>query len=152
MFTKHVYDTMRKFAPDGLLETYFETYSYENSEKKTQEVVTKVETSSKLTQYMLFLLEKERKPQPQELLAAINSITFFILSKAETICLGGLVFHHLWQNKVDPFFDVLDEQETTDMYINFILECQKMKLTVSKSFFDRYFRKIMERASRAEED
>lgn len=140
---------MRQFSPDGLTEMYLEQFKYDFGEKKLKEVVQKVEDSPKINSFIIACLQHNITPTAKEIEILMNTISYFMFSKEETLCLGGLATIVLWQNKwiIHNGFadDNMIEQfgkKVTDICVNLISSCSQNKYNKYDNFFLRFLSKI----------
>lgn len=133
---------MLKFTPDALTDLFLQQYMYEYGEKKAKEIFNKVETSPKIADYIRHLDAKQTMPSSKELALLLNSITFFIFSKSETLCLGKLATISLWQIRVETLSNILNEDEIIKICADVIVDSDKTKTHITDNFFSRFFRKI----------
>jgi hypothetical protein len=141
---------IQNFTADALTEVYIDIYKYEYGEKKAREVIAKIEGSNKINQYISALLIKNVTPSVKGIQTLMNSIAYFIFSKEETLCLGGLATIILWRNMWIIHNDVSDNETIIEDFdsrvvticIALIEDCSKNKFNKGDSFFTKFYRKI----------
>ncbi|MBX2897561.1 MAG: hypothetical protein KF763_19125 [Cyclobacteriaceae bacterium] len=145
---KFTLTAMQNFTPDALTEIYINLYNYEYGEKKVREVISKVEGSDKINKYISILLISNKRPSIKDIETLLNSISYFIFSKEETLCLGGLATIILWRNfwiarngGFDNATEDFDSQALT-ICIALIEDCYKNKFNKGENFFTRFYKKI----------
>ena len=140
------YSTMLNFTSDALANIFLEQYQFEIGEKKCIEIVRKVEDSEKVNQYIKNIINGDLKPSPKGLMILMNTISYFMFAKEETLCLGGLATFSLWKSHCGAIKNYFDDGNLEDARIcaDFIMECSKNKYNKSDNFFTRFFRKIDE--------
>ena len=141
---------MLKFTPDGLINEFWEQYKYEYGEKKAIEIVRKVEDSDKIQQYLQFILNDDIKPSPKGLERVMNSTSYFMFSKEETLCLGGLTCFLMWRNRwmiKNNVSGALEKERIDHQIVNicveFIDNCSINKYAKYDNFFLRFQRRIV---------
>ena len=131
------YNTMLIFTADALIDVFAKQYVFEKSERKAQEVFQKIQTSKIINDYISFMYQMDRIPNPNELQKIMNSVTYFMFSKAETLCLGGLCTVLLWQGRCDPDEEKFTGDEIVKLCADFIVDISKTKVNVGDNFFRR---------------
>lgn len=142
--TSSTYNTMLKFEPGRLNDIFCEEFIKEYGENKLKEIVYKIEDSEKVNYYLNQILNENIKPSPQGLGTLLNSITYFIFSKAETLCMGGLAIMTLWKAKAidDQYNDIFTKDEIVEICADYIILCSKLKMFKSNNTFQHFFNRI----------
>lgn len=140
---------MHEFTPDALGEIFLQQYKYEYGEQKLRDVVSKVENSPKVHRYIDSLLATETIPKAAEIEILLNSIAYFMFSKEETLCLGGLAIVSLWQSRWIEYnnFPSDELRETMESrliipYVDLISRCSQNKYLKEANFFTRFSEEI----------
>ena len=140
---------MNLFTPEGLANEFMEQYQYEFGQKKVIEIVRKVEDSDKVNDYLNNILSDNIKPSAKGLETVMNTISYFMFSKEETLCLGGLATFIIWRNRFMIKKDIFDalEQEKIDHFLTpicseLINNCSINKYNKSDNFFLRFEKRI----------
>ena len=141
---------MNLFTPEALANEFMEQYQYEFGQKKVIEIVRKIEDSDKVNDYLNKILSDNIKPSAKGLETLMNTISYFMFSKEETLCLGGLATFILWRNRFIIKEDIFDaiEQENIDHYLapicsELINNCSINKYNKSDNFFLRFQKRII---------
>lgn len=144
-----IIEIMLQFTPEALSTQFMEQYQFEYGEKKVIEIVRKVEESKNARDYLNNLLSENIKPSAKGLEVLMNTISYFMFSKEETLCLGGLACFVMWRNLWMNYNNISDiiEQETIDeefvkICVQFINNCSTNKYNKSDNFFTRFQRRI----------
>lgn len=145
-----VYNTMLKIDPDTLTNIFLTQYIHDLGEKKAKEVIFKVQKSEKVQDHIRYLIQIDQPPNDISIGAVLHGIQFFILSKPETLCLGGLVFINLWKEIIvdtynGPFeeaFGILKLKLAGQVCSDYIIRCSRMKLTKTDTCFTKFFDEI----------
>ena len=140
--TSTTFSTMLKFSPDALIDIYAQQYSYEKSPRKLEEVMHKIEDSTKANGYVSVLAQQNKKPNPKDVQLLMNSITYFMFSKAETLCMGGLATILLWKVRTNFQKEKFSDDEIVEICADFIVDISKTKANISDNFFRRFFNEI----------
>ena len=147
------YDTikhMNLFTPNALANEYIEQYAYEYGQKKVIKIIRKVEDSVKVKHYLNSIVHDSLKPSAKGLETLMNTINYFLFSKEETLCLGGLATFVLWRDRFmskERVSDVL-KQEKNDLLLTpvcseLIYNCSVNKINQSDNFFLRFQKRII---------
>lgn len=146
-----ILQTMSRFTPEALATQFMEQYQFEYGEKKVLEIVRKVEYSEKVQQYLNSILSEDIKPSAKGLERVMNSMSYFMFSKEETLCLGGLACFILWRNRwmiKNNIYDVLEQEAIDETLIStcvqFIDNCSTNKYNKNNNFFMRFERRIVD--------
>ncbi len=142
---------MNFFTPDGLANEFMGLYQFEFGRKKVIEIVRKIEDSDQVNEYLTGILKKNIKPSAKGLEVLMNTITYFMFSKKETLCLGGLTTFILWRNNYmikENICDVFTQEEIdhtlTLICSDLINNCSKNKYNKIDNFFIRFGKRIVE--------
>jgi len=143
-------EIMLMFTPEALSTQFMELYQYEYGEKKIIEIIHSVENNEKIQQYLNNILNNDFKPTAKELEILMNTVSYFMFSKEETLCLGALATFVLWRNRwmiKNDIWDVLEQEEIDNTLINICVElidnCKVNKYNKLNNFFIRFERKIV---------
>lgn len=94
---------------------YIEYYSYQYGQSKIEEVKKKIQNSNTIKK----LFEESRIRQGvltgKDYIIAMNSITYFIFSKKETLILGALIALKLWDENINSFYHLASEDRLTQI-------------------------------------
>ena len=142
-------DPYYSFTPEALIEHFASHYEFEYGGKKIIEIVEKVESSEKIRDYLIQILREGVSPSPKGLELVMNTNNYFMFSKEETLCLGGLICFLKWRNLffAQNDFDVFGTEEIdlikfTPICAEFIRLCERNKYNKSDNFFLRFQKKI----------
>lgn len=140
------YSTMLNFTSEALVNVFFEQYQFEFGEKKCIEIVRKIEDSDKVNLYFKNIINGDLKPSAKRLMILMNTISYFMFAKEETLCMGGLTTFSLWKTHIVSIKNNYDDENEEDTRIcaDFIMESSKNKYSKTDNFFTRFFRKIDE--------
>lgn len=140
-----ILEVMSRFTPEAIATQFMEQYQFEYGEKKVTEIVRKVEYSGKVQQYLNNILSEDIKPSAKGLEKVMNSMSYFMFSKEETLCLGGLACFILWRNRwmIKNNINDVFEQEAIDealvsICVQFINNCSTNKYNKNNNFFLRF--------------
>lgn len=143
-------EIMLMFNPEALSTQFMELYQYEYGEKKIIEIIHNVENNKKIQQYLNNNLNNDLKPTAKELEILMNTVSYFMFSKEETICLGALATFVLWRNRwmiKNEIWDVLEQEKIDntliDICVQIIDNCKVNKYNKYNNFFIRFERKIV---------
>ena len=80
----------------------------------------------------------------------MNTVSYFMFSKEETLCLGALATFVLWRNRwmiKNNIWDVLEQEEIDNTLIEICVQlidnCKVNKYNKLNNFFIRFERKIV---------
>lgn len=143
-------EIMLMFTPEALSTQFMELYQYEYGEKKIIEIIHYVENNEKIQQYLNNILKNDLKPTAKELEILMNTVSYFMFSKEETLCLGALATFVLWRNRwmiKNNIWDVLEQEEIDNKLIEICVQlidnCKVNKYNKLNNFFIRFERKIV---------
>jgi hypothetical protein len=143
-------EIMLMFTPEALSTQFMELYQYEYGEKKIIEIIHNVENNEKIQQYLNNILNNDFKPTAKELEILMNTVSYFMFSKEETLCLGALATFVLWRNRwmiKNNIWDVLEQEEIDNKLIEICVQlidnCKVNKYNKLNNFFIRFERKIV---------
>lgn len=136
--TKEIYDGMKKMPFNELTDIVAYRYVYEYGEQKAREVISKVEQSAKIEQYVFQWMVNGYTPSSKDITSILNTLPYFLFAKGETMCLGALTILNYWDK-------VVNEEDTitaTKIGVNVIIDCNRIKLKSNDNFFTRLFQEI----------
>lgn len=143
-------EIMLMFTPEALSTQFMELYQYEYGEKKIIEIIHNVENNERIQQYLNNILNNDLKPTAKELEILMNTVSYFMFSKEETLCLGALATFILWRNRwmiKNNIWDVLEQEEIDNTLIEICVQlidnCKVNKYNKLNNFFIRFERKIV---------
>jgi hypothetical protein len=143
-------EIMLMFTPEALSTQFMELYQFEYGEKKIIEIIHNVENNEKIQQYLNNILNNDLKPTAKDLEILMNTVSYFMFSKEETLCLGALATFVLWRNRwmiKNHIWDVLEQEEIDntliDICVQLIDNCKVNKYNKYNNFFIRFERKIV---------
>jgi hypothetical protein len=143
-------EVMLMFTPEALSTQFMELYQYEYGEKKIIEILHNVENNDKIQKYINSNLINDLKPTAKELEILMNTVSYFMFSKEETLCLGALATFVLWRNRwmiKNNIWDVLEQEEIDNKLIEICVQlidnCKVNKYNKLNNFFIRFERKIV---------
>lgn len=137
-----MYELMLRFGPQKLFEEFAQQYIIEYGNTKFEKVAEIVKSSDKIESYINTVIINSSAPNADDLQYVMNSHSFFMWSKEETICLGALGVILRWSGSIyDGYSKEQDEIETRVM-ARLIDKCSRLKYNQFNSFFDRYYRRL----------
>jgi hypothetical protein len=145
----NIIEFMLKFTPDALATEFMEQYKFEYGEKKVIEIIRKVENSDKVQQYLANILYNDIKPSPKGLETVMNTMSYFMFSREETLCLGGLACFIMWRNRWMIKNNIFDAREQNfidktlvHICVEYVDDRSKCKYNINNNFFFRFQRRI----------
>lgn len=146
-----MYDLMVKFAPSMLFEQFVLQYSFEHGELKVHKMAIIIKASDKINHYLNYIVHNSLTPSPEGLQKLLNSHSYFLFAKEETICVGCLAVVDIWSGKTYTGFNQEKEDLVTIIMANVIMHCKKLKYNQSDNFFSRFFRRLKDIEDSAED-
>lgn len=137
------------FSPEDLIVLYLGFYNQEYGNKKGSDILSKIESSKKVKEFITKLRIENLTPGDDGFITVVNSIPYFLFSKGETLGYGTLYAIKLWidQSSNDSF--KLSYDAIHNIVVETIFRADRTKIHVSSnlSFFEKYFlllRKVLE--------
>ena len=129
------------FSIEDLFLAYSGLYADEHGMKKVKEIEAKVEDSRNMHNLVFNTIHGRDIPPVDDFLAILNTVPYFIFSKAETACLGALIAMRGCIYGINP--NLADERSGKwhEMTVDTIYKCHGQKVS-SNSFFDNYYRQL----------
>lgn len=125
-----------------LFEVFGNQFIYEHGESKAQELIGTVKATPKVQSYLEALLLRSNYPNSQEVMTLLNSTTYFVFKKSESICLGALIVAMMGLDQYEVYVEKINGEIKTRIVTEIILASLKMKMMKTDSFFDRYFQHL----------
>ncbi len=139
-----MYELMLKFGANMLSDLFMKQYIFEYGEQKFQKIVRIVNTSQKITDYINNVVNSSITPSPEGLQKLLNSHSYFLFAKEETICIGCLGVVTKWESEIFEGFSIENDELLTELKAKLILHCYKLKYNQSDNTFNRFFKKLRE--------
>ena len=137
-----MYELMLNFGPQKLFEEFAQQYIIEYGNKKFEKIASIIKTSENINVYINNVIENNSYPNADDLQYVMNTHTYFMWSKEETLCLGALGVILRWSGSIyEGYSKEQDELETMAM-AKMIDKCSRLKYNQFNSFFDRFFRRL----------
>lgn len=114
-------------------------HNYNNFAKKFQiefgmakykTISNKIRTSDKITNLINLSRQKKVTPNQKDYLHCLNTIVYFIFSKAETLALGSLIALERWNQECNKELYLADEYELDFIAEGILRECAQTKLNL----------------------
>ncbi len=137
-----MYGLMLKFGPQMLFEEYAQQYIIENGKAKFEKVASIVKSSDRIKQYVDYLVNNSSIPDANSLQHLMNSHSYFMWSKEETICLGALGVILIWSGTTYNGFSQEKDELESEVIAKLIDHCSRLKYNQFNSFFQRYYRRL----------
>ena len=131
-----------KFIPsEDLILYYFGLYNQEYGNKKGLEILSKIQLSKKVHEFITRLRMEELSPGDDGFITVVNSIPYFLFSRAETLGYGALFAIQQWveQSSNDTF--QLNKNTIHRIVVETIFRAERTKVNLSGNltFFHKYF-------------
>ena len=136
-------DLLFRFSVEEIFSEFAQQYIIENGKDKFEELSNIVRYSTKVRNYILWLNNNSKRPRVEELQKIINSHSFFLWSKEETVCMGALEIVVKWYNEKNQVSSPEEIEIIKVIMINIIDECSRLKYNKFENFFKRYYRRMI---------
>jgi hypothetical protein len=142
-----IYQRIGELDPGTVIKLFKDAYSYHHGEKKALNILNVVETNARITRYINEAIRAKQMPAAKSIELLMNNVSYFMLSKAETLCLGGLFTYKLWHENAAQVFDLdnMDIDHLLYELANLIVNCSQQKFTSSGNVFDAFFTEVNRR-------
>lgn len=143
-----MYETMLKFAPQKLSDEFSFQYIFDYGEKKFQKILDVLQDSQKIKDYLNDVIASSVTPSPDGLQILLNSHSYFIFAKEETVCMGCIVVINMWESKLyiktNSIYNGKYDHFVTKIITNMILHCHRLKYVKSNNTFTKFFEILRE--------
>ena len=133
---------MLDLGPDFLSEEYMQQYTYEFGELKLRKLFAVINTSTKIEDYVNYLIAESKTPNSTEMQRVVNSHSFFYFAKEETVCAACLAIIHIWYSRTFKGYSREEDKIRSQLITNTISHSNQLKYNQTNSFFDRYIFRI----------
>lgn len=137
-----MYDLMLKFGPEKLFEEFAKQYIIEYGNTKFEKVAEIVKSSDKIDSYINNVIINSSSPNADDLQYLMNSHSYFMWSKEETLCLGALGVILRWSGSIYNGYSQEKDELETRAIARLIDKCSRLKYNQFNSFFDRFYRRL----------
>lgn len=137
-----MYDLMLKFSAQQLFEEFANQYIIEFGYSKFEKVAEIVKSSDNIRTYVDNVIDNFSVPNTENLQYVINSHSFFLWSKEETVCLGAMSIILMWSDSNYEIYNKEQSMMETKMMAKLIDKCSRLKYNQFNSFFDRFYRRL----------
>lgn len=103
-------------------------FKREYGEAKYKEIFNKIHSSTKVTNLINLSRQKRLVPNQKDYLNCLNTIFYFIFSKAETLAMGCLIALEKWNQECNNELHLADEYVLNHIAEGIIRECSQTKL------------------------
>lgn len=129
------------FSSEDLIVLYLGLYNQEYGNKKGVEILSKIQSSNKISEFITRLRIEKLSPGNDGFITIVNSIPYFLFSKGETLGYGSLFAIQQWieQSSNDTF--QLDKNTIHRIIVETIYRALRTKINLSgtPTFFNKYF-------------
>jgi hypothetical protein len=133
---------MMQFGPGKLFEEFAQQYIIEYGMDKLQKIASIVRNSDTITSYVQTKVINGRVPTFDELQYLLNSHSYFMWAKEETICLGALGVIQRWSGASHTDYSQEKYNLETKIMSEVIDQSARLKYNQFNSFFQRYYRRL----------
>lgn len=129
------------FSPEDLILLYIGLYNQDFGNQKGLEILNKVNSSTKISEFVNKLLLEKLSPGKKGFITIVNSAPYFFFSKGETLAYGALFAIQQWLEKSSSDSNQLSTAEVYEIILDTIYSASKTKINLSGklSFFEKYF-------------
>lgn len=136
-------DLLIRFSAEKIFSEFTQQYIIENGKDKFEQLSNIVRYSTKVRNYIQWLYNNSKRPRMDELQEIINSHSFFLWSKEETVCMGALEIVVKWHDEKNQVSSPEEIEIIKVIMINIIDECSRLKYNKFENFFKRYYRRMI---------
>ena len=115
---------------EELLEDFLQEYFTEYGRQKFEKVHRKIKTSKKISSLIYLSEQKMGVPTKEDYLYSLNEVPFFLVSKAETMALGGLLALERWNQECNQRLYLANDDDLKDIAIRILNHCKKLKVNL----------------------
>ena len=137
-----MYQLMLRFGSKILFEEYAQQYVIENGKTKFDKVADIVNSSDNINTYISNVISNNSRPNSDNIQYVLNTHNYFMFSKEETLCLGGLGIIIRWADLVFYGYNQEYEEEVTKIMSKLIDDSSRLKYNQFNSFFQRFQRSL----------
>lgn len=137
-----MYELMLRFGPQKLFEEFAQQYIIEYGNPKFEKIANIVKSSDKVDSYINNVIYNKSSPNEDDLQYVMNSHSYFMWAKEETICLGALGVILRWSGTIYDGYNVEQDEIETRSMARLIDKCSRLKYNQFNSFFDRFYRRL----------
>lgn len=118
MYTSQIYSLNYQ----EVLEYAISNFIKEFGERKFNRIISKINSSSKVSNYLINLKLNNKAPGQNDILYLLNEIPFFIFSRGQTIVIGALYILEKWNEEVNKQYSIMTVENLRVRAVYFITE------------------------------
>lgn len=132
---------------DRLIEFYLDFFMKNYGQKKGEEIAKKLESSGKLSRFILKTSGVNYQPTAYNYLEILHSSTSFMFLKAESMSMSAVLFMLKWFGHVGLPNKIADEVYLKKTFFEILYRCSKFKTHLSggPNFFDQFYSTLSEK-------
>lgn len=138
------YNIALKFDPERLVDIFGQRFLSDFGMVKMKEIHEKTQSSPKINNYLQQVGPNSYRPTHTGIISTLNTITYFIFSKGETLCMGALFVLMDWNSRFNEDNLVLTDNEVTMVAADIIKYSSEIKFGKKDNLFSRFFNDIEE--------
>lgn len=136
------HDTIIQLPFDMALNIFGELYAKDYGELKAKEIAGKIHTSPKINNLIRRCELENVNITSIAITSTLNTIPYFMFSKAETLCLASLVALDKWNHTCNI---ITENSKVKHILYNIVVETARLKTSNPDNFFTRLY-KIIDKA------
>jgi hypothetical protein len=137
-----MYELMLKFGPQKLFEEFAQQYIIEYGNAKFEKIASIVRSSPNIDIYINNVISNNSYPKADDLQYVMNTHSYFMWSKEESLCLGALGVILRWSGTIYDGYDEEKERIEIMAMAKLIDNCSRLKYNKINNFFDRFYRRL----------
>jgi len=135
-----------EFSSENLIALYLGFYNQEFGNKKSLEIINKIDSSKQVKNFIEKLRSEKLNPGVDGFISVVNASPYFLFSKGETLCYGSLYALKKWLGISATDLIRIPDTTIQNIVIETIFKADKTKLHLSSklSFFEKYYKLLEE--------
>lgn len=132
---------LSSFCSEDLILFYLGLYNQEYGNKKGLEILSKIDSSKRVHEFITKLRVEELSPGDFGFITVVNSLPYFFFSKGETLGYGAIFAIQQWITESSNDMFQLDDSTIHRIIVETILRAESTKVNLSGNitFFHKYF-------------
>lgn len=113
-----------------ILNNYISDYVREFGQRKFKKICDKITQSSKLSGFNNVTIQKGHAPNHMDIYYVVNGVPYFMICKAETLCIGCLLALDRWNLEANENYIYMDEFQLSVVAQKVIKQALKTKVRI----------------------
>lgn len=133
------HNNFKRIPHEDVIDIIGTQYIFEYGESKAKDSLKKMVESPKVSEMFGRIYVQKKMPNPDELLHFVNGLSFFIFSRAETVCLAAISFAGEGFKEMPG----TSNEDKVDYIMHIVYKCERTKFNKNDTFYTRIYSRLL---------